>query len=253
MALSRPNFLHRIGRRLLWGHPERFRPIGILRGRGDVTATDYDLWIDGFPRSANTFAAKSFQLANPSVKIRSHRHLPPFVIQSLRDGKPGMLMMRRPEDAVLSWAIFWQVRVDICLDYYLDFHRALLPHVPDLFLARFEEVTTRFDEVIQRFNRHFGTNYTPMMHDAETLARCHAEMDRELIEWRGFVDEMRIPRPSPQRAAVKRDVAQRLRESPALARKLETANELYRAFAPAISRPQPDPLRVATVRLPTFS
>lgn len=154
---------------------------------------------------------------------------------------------------MLSWSIFWQDGVESCLDYYLDFHRALLPYQPELFLARFEDVTTRFDEVIKRFNRHFGTNYIPVVHDAETLARCYAEMDRDQIEWRGFVDEMRIPRPSPERAVIKREVALRLRESPALARKMEIANDLYRAFVPVPSRAQPEPLRAATGRLPTFS
>jgi hypothetical protein len=78
-------------------------------------------------------------------------------------------------------------------------------------------------------------------------------MDRDQIAWRGFVDEMRIPRPSAERAVVKREATRRLRDSPVLARKLEIANDLYRAFRSVIPRPRPGPLHAATDRLPTFS
>ena len=233
MRLREPASLVRLGRHLLWSHPSLYQPFGIIRGRGNCKATDYDVWIEGYPRSANTFAVKSFQAANPGVKVRSHHHIPAFVIQSLRDDKPGMLMVRKPEDAVLSWVVFWKERVANCLDYYLDFHRALLPYLPRLFIAQFEEVTSQFDQVVIRFNQAFGTDYAPLVHNADTVSRCFAEMEQEQIGRRGFVDEMRVPRPSPDRAELKTAARKFLRESPGLAGKLQTANELYRVFASA--------------------
>src|SRR5579863_3466138 len=143
-----PEFLRRLGRRLVWGHPGLYRRFGIARDRGDCFDASHDLWIEGYPRSANTFAVKSFLAVNPSAKICSHHHIPTFVIQSLRQGKPGMLLLRKPEDAALSWAIFWQECIGECLDYYVDFHRTLLPYVPDLFIVQFDEAITRFDAVV---------------------------------------------------------------------------------------------------------
>ena len=106
------------------------------------------------------------------------------MIQAVRDGKPGMLMLRKPEDATLSWAIFWRDHVGDCLDYYVDFHRPLLPYLSSLFIAPFEEVTSRFDAVVSRFNRTFATRFEAIAHNAETQAHRFAEMDRDQIEWR---------------------------------------------------------------------
>jgi len=253
IPLNGPNFLRRLGRHLIWGSPTLYRPVGIARRRGDCRDVNYDLWIDGFPRSANTFAVKSLVAANPTLKIRSHHHIPAFVIQSLRDGKPGMLMLRKPEDAVISWAIFWQERVDRCLDYYVDFHRGLERVISRIFIAEFHEVTTTFDAVIERFNTRFGTGVVPVVHNAQTAADCFAEMDRNQVEWRGFVDEMRVPRPSSERAAVKVEVRRRLRETPSLARKLLQANDLYSTFLSVHPRASKVVSAAATQQLPTCS
>lgn len=250
-TLESLNFLHRLGRHLAWSSPTLYRPVGICRERGDCKDTNYDLWIEGFPRSANTFAVKSFQAANPSAKIRSHHHIPAFVIQSLRDRKPGMLLVRKPEDAVLSWAIFWHERIGGCLDYYIDFHRALLPRRDDLFVVGFEEVTAGFDAVMTRFNRTFETSFAVMVHDEQSLAHCFALMDRDQVAWRGFVDEMRVPRPSASRAECKQQIRQTLRDSPALLRKLQTANSLYNAFRPAGAMAESPTANIATQQLPT--
>lgn len=251
MSPKPPGFAHRIGRFLAWPNPRLYRPVGLIRGRGDIYATNYDIWVDGFPRSANTFAVKSIKAANPSTVIRSHRHIPVFIIQSVRDGKPGMLMLRKPEDAVVSWALFWRSCIAECLDYYVDFHRPLLRHLPELFVAHFDQAITGFDSLVESFNAKFGTNLHPPRHNSQTLTECFAEMDQDMISWRGFLDEMRVPRPSTERAALRRQVRQELRQSPALSRRLQAAHDLYLAFAPPDSKPAPKPLAAGTQQLPT--
>ncbi len=232
-----PFFLRRLGRKMLWRSPAHYRWFGRLRNRGDCLAQDYEVWIDGFPRSANTFAVTAFALANPGVQVRSHRHIPPFILQSLMDEKPGILLIRKPEDAVISWAIFWNAGLDSCLDYYLDFHRALRPFAGGVFVAEFEEVTSRFGQVIERFNQRFGTEYAAIGQDSEEEAKCFSLIEKESVrEQAKAVNELRVCRPSPHRSKIKPGLLAHLRGSPALRSKLEQANELYAAFAPATVR-----------------
>jgi hypothetical protein len=227
-----PFLIRRLGRTLLWPNPALYRWIGRARGRGDCYERDFDLWIDGYPRSANTFAVESFRLANPNARILSHRHIPSFIIHSLAIKKPGIFLIRKPQDAVVSWTIFWNTDPGHCLDYYIDFHQPLLPYASQLFVASFEHVTTRFGEVIEQFNRRFGTQYTPVGADSQTVSQCLSNVEQSSQRnMDGAVNELRVCRPSEHRSKLKPDLLRKLRTSPVLMRKLERANELHAAFA----------------------
>src|SRR5258708_33833668 len=96
----------RLGRRLFWSEPVQFRWLGILRGHGDCLQNDWDVWLGGYPRSANTFATAAFKLANPNVPFASHFHVPPFIIHGLQLGSQGILLISRPIDAAVPWTLF---------------------------------------------------------------------------------------------------------------------------------------------------
>jgi hypothetical protein len=222
-------------RRFLWRRPAFYRPVGILRKRGDCMDRDFDVWFGGYPRSANTFAMKAFELGNPGVKTRGRLHVPPFVIQALHLGKPGMFLVRKPEDAVLSWAIFAgpnsKTSVLDCINYYIDFHRILHPRVPDLFIAHFDDVTTRFDEVMNRFNDRFHTNYLPVAHDSKTVGECFDQIEKMHLDSDGYLNERRVCRPSAVRAEIKTEILDQLHNSPGVAQQLKTANDIYEVFS----------------------
>jgi len=123
-----PFCMRRLGRFLLWSSPRLYRLFGLARGRGDCWQRDFDVWIGGFPRSANTFAAEAFQMVNPQVRLASHHHVPVFIIAWLEMHKPGMFLIREPEAAVASWAVVWQGHLPESLDYYIDYHRTLMTY-----------------------------------------------------------------------------------------------------------------------------
>ncbi len=226
-----PFWIRRVGRTLLWRNPALYRLFGRLRGRGDCMSQDYDIWIDGYPRSASNFAVSAFKLANPTVRIRSQQHIPSFIIHSIDSKKPGMLLIRKPEDAIISWSIFWNADLSDCLDYYLDFHLALETRAQKMFLIPFEAVTHEFGRVIERFNEHFGTRYNTVQHDASLVADCFSRIEQPYLgSGQGIIDERRVCRPSEVRAGLKGELAARLRTSPLLSRKLEKAEELYQFF-----------------------
>ncbi|HEX2971916.1 MAG TPA: hypothetical protein VHP11_06265 [Tepidisphaeraceae bacterium] len=175
-------------------------------------------------------------MANPTARVASHHHIPTFIVHALDQGKPGIFLIRKPEDSVVSWAIYWKGHLKACLDYYIDYHHTLLPYIPKLFIAPFEVTTTRFDRVIDGFNQAFGTNYAAFKHDPAAVSDCFSRIEKvSPMDADGSVNEFAVCRPSPRRNELKPKMLQELRSSPLLLRKLGDANALYAAFCHAPS------------------
>ena len=234
-----PIFFHRAGRVVCWRRPLLYRFFGLLRGRGDCLSGDYEAWIGGYPRSANTFSAAAFRLANPAVRLATHFHIPPFVINAIRLKRPGIFLVRPPEDTVASWTIYWKgkVKSEDCLNHYLDFHRIMAPYISSLFVAPFEVVTRDFGQVIQGLNDRFGTQFSTLPHDGKMVSECFSRIEEIApVEVDGALDESIIYRPSSFRQELKPVVLRELRSSLKTSAKLDEAKELYHAFCQAPSR-----------------
>lgn len=247
-----PVFLHRLGRVVCWRSPLLYRVFGLIRRRGDCLSGEYDAWIGGYPRSANTFSAAAFRLANPNIRLATHFHIPPFVINAVRLKKPGIFLVRPPEDTVASWTIYWKgkVKPEDCLDHYLDFHRIMAPYISSLFVAPFEVVTRDFGKVIEGLNDRFRTQFSTLPHDGKMVSECFSRIEEVApVEVDGSPDESIIHRPSMFRQELKPSVLRDLKSSRKAFRKLEEAKELYTAFCQAPARaslpqtPPPNPVQ----------
>jgi hypothetical protein len=162
---ERPGYLHLARRR---------------HGEGVVSPAT-ELVIDGFTRSASTFAVVAFQLAQPEpVRVGHHLHAPSQVLEAVRLSVPVLLTVRPPEDTVLSLVVREPyVTIAQGLNAYARFHRRLLPAVGAMVVADFPEVTTRLDRSIERVNARFGTSFAPFDPTPERTQECF-----DLIEMR---------------------------------------------------------------------
>jgi hypothetical protein len=192
---------------------------------------DTDAVIEGFPRSANTFAATAFALAQPnSVRVARHLHVPSQVIFAAKRGIPTMVLIRPPEDAVASLI----VRAPILtpkegLKEYVRFYRRILPHRRRFVVATFDEVSTDFGQSIRRLNERFGTSFWEFDHTSEAVARCFKIMEEHERDRSGDVLERRVARPSKQREPLKDSLRTQMR-SRELARLRSEAYQLYGAL-----------------------
>jgi hypothetical protein len=222
--------LNRLARRTLWPHPALYHPFGLLRGRGSVFNRNFELYISGYPRCGNTFARTAFLTANPGARVQSHRHIPSFVLQSIRIGVPGLVLLRSPLDAAVSWAIHENQTLEEAIAYWNDYYETLLPVRSELFVVRFEDVTSDFGGVIRAFNQRWRTSFVPFEHTAENAANCFRITEEEHRQPSGEIREMQVCRPSPERRTVKDAHLQQLNQSPFLRDELARAQELYETF-----------------------
>jgi hypothetical protein len=150
-----------------------------LRNRAIGKQTD--IVIEGFPRSANSFAVAAFRLfgkgGRKPVKVAHHLHAPAQIILAARYGIPCVVLIRRPLDAVLSLMVYRpSLSAYRALRSYLYFYKKILPYREAFVIGSFEEVTSDFSIVIERINRRFGTEYSQFEHNETNTEKIFARI-----------------------------------------------------------------------------
>jgi hypothetical protein len=183
------------------------RLIGPTFFRRRLVERGYDVVIDGFPRSANSFACDAFVVAQGhsvadattkgyAIKIANHVHAPAQFMLAKKYGVPAMLVLREPVAAALSWLVYtherdaasaWMHGYDgqgaakLVLRDYIRFHRPLLAIRDAFVVAPFDEVTSDFGQSIERLNHRFGTSFSPFDHTKQSEAAIFQVM-RDRVE-----------------------------------------------------------------------
>jgi len=243
-------------------HPA-YLPVARRRHGEAVVSESTEVVIDGFTRSASTFAVVAFQLAQTRpVRVGHHLHAAGQIIQAVRLGVPVLLTVRPPEDTVLSLVVREPyVTIPQGLHAYARFHERLLDDRDGMVVADFAEVTERLERSIARVNERFGTGFaapelTPerrreafdliemrsrrppwrgAIHDFLTGLVPYAELERRAEAdpaVTAAVAEDRAARPSDHKER-RKDALRAAYRGRAHARLRERADDLYATFAAA--------------------
>ena len=162
----------------------RYRNSGFRRS---IVGPDHDVMIEGYPRSANSFAHDAFAMANPGLAIATHLHSAAHVRMAVACGVPAMVLVREPDAAVLSsLALMSQASgatfnagarrrlVREATLRYARFYERLVPVRERVLLIRFEDAITDFGVVVERLNARAGTTFTRFEHTEANVARITA-------------------------------------------------------------------------------
>jgi len=163
-------------RTLLSEHPAIFLPFARWThpaGPIKVVSSDTHIVIEGFTRSASTFAVIAFQLAQPEpVRVARHLHAPAHLIAGAKRGLPVIACVRPPEATVLSAVIRTpSLTVPHTLWAYARFYERIVSYRSSFVVATFEEVTGDFGVVIDRVNAQFGTSFSRFHHSESNVAK----------------------------------------------------------------------------------
>jgi len=158
-------------------HPWLYLPFARRKYPGPsprVVDGDTEVVIDGYTRSASTFAVYAFQIAQPQpVRLAHHLHAPAQLMQAARRGLPTIMVIREPRGAVLSQVVR-EPGVDLldALWAYSRFHESLAACRDAFVVADFDEVTSDFGAVVTRMNAKYGTAYGVLDGSSEQLSWC---------------------------------------------------------------------------------
>ena len=192
-----------------------------------------ELVIEGFPRSANTFAMQALRLAQGrEVRLAHHTHAAAQVLRAAELGVPVLLLCREPESATLSCLVRDpQISPRQFLRAYVRFHEAVWPVRAACVAATFEQVTSDLGAVVRRLNERFGTRFTPFEHTPENVQAVFRRIERanRLYHGRGRLRRTHIGLPSAAKEARKQAFVDALR-TPRLADLRSRAAKLYDRF-----------------------
>lgn len=186
-----------------------------------IVCPETDLVIEGYPRSANTFAVEAFRRVNPNRRLAHHVHSAAQVIGALRHSIPALVLIREPSEAIASWMVYEHTTAEAALDRWLWFHRPLARWVSHFVVADFREVTQDFASVVKKVNRFYGPCFVAHTPTDSERADIFAEIART-EQWQ---DDRKVPVPSSQRNAMKLFAGTMLSTV-----NLGEANELYHLF-----------------------
>lgn len=169
-----------------------------------LIAANTDLMIEGFPRSANTFAAWAFELTNPRCKLAHHVHTRAHVLLAVRQKVPAVVLLRPPADAVRSLLVRRpEMPPRVALSRYIAFYEGVAPHTQHLIFARFDTVINDYDLLISTVNRRFGTQFQSFSGGVDKQRVFEAIDEANRRGHGGHINPRFVPRPHPERERLK--------------------------------------------------
>lgn len=209
-----------------------------------LVSKDTEIVIEGYPRSANSFAHRAFRLAQyeglkdkplldmlfeKKMKVATHAHTPSQIIMASKYGIPSIVLIRKPRDAVLSWKALdienamkgndtALARADLSyyIKYYIWFYKSIYPYRKNFELATFEDVTKDYGKVIVRLNKRFKTSFRSFEHSKENEALLFSHSGKHLS-------------PSASREKIKAQIEKDFKK-PENEKLLREALSVYRSF-----------------------
>jgi len=168
-------------------------------------------------------------VGNNNIIIAHHLHAPAQIIRAANYGIPTLVLIRKPEDAVLSTVIkIPYLSVDIALKDYIRFYSRILPYRQSFVVGLFEEVINDFGKVIRRVNKYFNTDFSEFDHTPENVEKCFIKMNE-----RGKVlyqnDYFKFALPSLKKDQ-KKNKLRKLLYSKSNAALLEKANSIFETY-----------------------
>jgi len=189
--------------------------------------------IDAYPRSANSFAVVAFQSCQvQDVAIAHHFHAPATVIYGVQHSIPTLTIIRNPDDACLSHAIFMgDSNLRAAFREYKNFYEPILKFRDRIVVAKFETVVTNYGVAIEKVNEKFGTSFNVFDHTPENVSLVKGRLENRTIQQFGSagIHEGHGETPTVAKEERKAQLASQLEEK-SLQRLRRQAIHLYEAF-----------------------
>ena len=187
-----------------------------------------EIVLEGFERSGNTFALTAFAMAQDRpVVVAHHLHSASQIVEGVRRGLPVVLLIRNPDDAVLSVKIHSPAySLAGIFRVYNRLYRNVEAYRDKIVVADFKAVTGNFGAVIRAVNEKFGTDFKEFDHSKDNVDTCFKLIEERWRHSDGEVRELGVGRPSQDRKQLKAELLPQL-EAPELAKLRQEAFALY--------------------------
>lgn len=195
----------------------------------NLLTKETDIVIEGFPRSANTYAVVAFYMSQQTPKLVAHHyHAAGHVIKGIKFGKPVVVLIRKPEDAISSLCVRHpNISIERAIKDYVAFYKPLLKYKEKVVVAGFDEIRNDYSIVLQEVNSKFGTNFDIPIIDDDFQDKCFRRIEnRNKHKSGGKITETMIARPSEKRNLLKDKIKKDIKNKK-YRKRIEKAKEIY--------------------------
>ena len=188
-----------------------------------------DLCIESPSGSGNSVFVRSFQIANPEVRVAHHHHVAAQIRRSVALGVPTLVILRNPIDCSVSRSRQAPWMVGPVLSQWIHFFRVVEVLEAGLLRLPFELVTSDPGAAVRLVNERFSRDFETDLPDAEHV---FARMDAGWRQLSGGDASVPNPnRPDPSADEHRRRVRPRARAHPLAAPALELYERLRLGLA----------------------
>ncbi|MCW4049050.1 MAG: hypothetical protein NWE89_04865 [Candidatus Bathyarchaeota archaeon] len=120
-----------------------------------------DICIEGYPRSGNTYLYKLIKELNLELKTANHKHSVGHIKQALYIGKPVVILVRNPLDAITSELIRYSrdgqniSKHLFAINHYIQFYDYVSEVSNQVTLVTFDKLTQNTEAVLEELNSKF--------------------------------------------------------------------------------------------------
>ena len=207
-------------------------------GRAALPQRGDHVYIDGYPRSANTYTVNLIRHFFPDVKMAHHLHTVAALKIALKLGVPSVVLIRPPLEAVASYAyrrhhrpereVISDALLDRLIDDYVLYYRGCQQLRAELKFVHFASVTASPLEVMSTVLPPALVDQRAHDFSEEELERYTTSLrdrNRRKTEKKAGTNSL----PAPETAGEKQGYAQRIEQR----RGMAEAIALYEALAPS--------------------
>ncbi|MCI5055557.1 MAG: hypothetical protein MRY83_05570 [Flavobacteriales bacterium] len=161
-------------------------------------STKTKIVIDGFPRSANTYAHQAFLESQgdgiQQGEIAHHIHKSYQIIEGVKRNIPVILLIRNPKDAVLSLVIRQpKISIKTALKSYIVMHKQMLPYISSIIVSDFSQTISEFDKVLENVNDKYSSAFKVFENDTLFQEKIKKQIENRKEALKGTNNTIALP------------------------------------------------------------
>ncbi len=198
------------------------------KNRKLIARKSTQLCVEGYPRSANTFAVLAIELcSNETLKIAHHMHSSSQIKYCAARNIPTILLIRNPHEAIVSNVLREQgMTLKVAIRWYITFHKDILPFLDKIIVWEFDDFVKSPKVGLEGLKDH-GFDIDSELYDKSEIYARIDELDRFYKKNSDF--EKINTRPNKEKNKHKVEIIKKLDKDPGLLKLLHEAEDLFRA------------------------
>lgn len=125
----------------------------------NICMKDYDICLESYPSSANSFLYVAMRTSNSKLKICHHTHSIANIKKSLKFNIPIVTIIRKPSDCIASRIIRFKKDMGFCIQDYMNFYNFIIQNKEKVTVFKFEDIIYNVKGVLTKISTIYDLTF----------------------------------------------------------------------------------------------